>query len=137
MTPGGTDSTADARMGMSEIPVRELQPANHLINDFEKLSALYHEEGYLFFRNVLDECAVLEAKQEFVRVLQQQGIAQANESEAIWTGTGLDQIDDDALYACDAYQDLLELEPTRRFVEGVFAEPVFMYRNVDIRFALP
>ena len=70
-------------------------------------------------------------------MLQQQGVAKVDESEVIWTGAGLDQIDDDALYALDAYQELLDLESTRRFVERIFAEPVFMYRNVDIRFALP
>jgi hypothetical protein len=122
---------------MSGIPVGELQVANHLLNDFEKLSTLYHEEGYLFFTNVLDESAVVKARQEFVRVLQRQGVAKVDESEAIWTGAGLDQIDDDALYALDGYQALLDLESTQRFVEGIFAEPVFMYRNVDIRFALP
>jgi Phytanoyl-CoA dioxygenase (PhyH) len=122
---------------MSEIPVGDLQTANHRLNDLEGLSALYDEEGYLFFRNVLDERAVLRAKKEFVRVLQQQGVAKVDESEVIWTGAGLDQIDDDALYALDAYQELLDLESTRRFVERIFAEPVFMYRNVNIRFALP
>jgi ectoine hydroxylase-related dioxygenase (phytanoyl-CoA dioxygenase family) len=124
-------------MSVSEITVGELRTANHLLNDFEELSALYHEEGYLFFRNVLDERAVLRAKQEFVGVLQQQGVAKVNEAEAIWTGAGLDQIDDDVLYALDGYQKLLDLESTRRFIEAIFAEPVFMYQNVDIRFALP
>lgn len=124
-------------MNLSETPVGELRTANHLLNDFEELSALYHEEGYLFFRNVLDARAVLRAKQEFVGVLQQQGVAKVNESEAIWTGAGLDQIDDDALYGLDGYQKLLDLESTRRFIEAIFAEPVFMYQNVDIRFALP
>src|SRR5678816_1618515 len=114
-------------MRVREIPVGELRTANDFLNDFEKLSAVYQEEGYLFFRNVLDESAVLRAKQEFVRVLQQQGVAKADESEAIWTGAALDQIDDDALYALDAYQELLALASTRRFVEGIFAEPVFMY----------
>jgi len=104
-------------MRVSEIPIGKLQTANHLLNDFDKLSALYLEEGYLFFRNVLNERAVLRAKQEFVRVLQQQGVAKADESEAIWTGAGLDQIDDDALYALDGYQELLDLDSTRRFVE--------------------
>jgi len=124
-------------MRVSEIPIGKLQTANHLLNDFDKLSALYQEEGYLFFRNVLNEPAVLRAKQEFVRVLQQQGVSKQGEAEPIWTGAGLDQIDDDALYALDGYQELLELESTRRLIEEIFAEPVFMYRNVDIRFALP
>lgn len=62
----------DATMSVSEIPVCELRTANHLLNDFGKLSAFYHEEGYLFFRNALDKHAVLRAKQEFVCVLRQQ-----------------------------------------------------------------
>ena len=124
-------------MNVSETPVGELRTANHLLNDFDRLSTLYHVDGYLFFRSVLDERAVLRAKQEFASVLQQQGIARVNESEAIWTGAGLDQIDDDVLYALDGYQKLLDLESTRRFIERIFAEPVFMYQNVDIRFALP
>ena len=52
----------------------ELQTANHLLNDFERLNAAYREEGYLFFRNVLDSHAVLRTKQEFIRVLQRQGL---------------------------------------------------------------
>ena len=43
----------------------------------------------------------------------QQGIAKASESEATWTGVGLDQIDDNALYALDSYQQLFGLESTR------------------------
>jgi phytanoyl-CoA dioxygenase PhyH len=122
---------------MSEIAFGELRTANHLLDDVEQLRRLYREEGYLFFRNVLDTSAVLKAKQQFVYELQHQGVAKRDASEPLWTGAGLDQINDDTLYALDGYQELLELESTRNVIERVFAEPVFMYRNVDIRFALP
>ena len=64
-------------------------------------------------------------------------MAKRNASEPLWTGAELDQIDDDALYALDGYQALLELDSTRNLIETLFTERVFMYRNVDIRFALP
>lgn len=101
---------------MTQNTTGRLQAANHLLSDFEKLSAAYGEEGYLFFRNVLDSDAILKVKQEFVRVLQKQGVVRAGESEPIWTSVGLDQIDDNALYALNSYQELLDLESTRRLV---------------------
>ena len=115
----------------------EFQTANHLLNDLEKLNAAFREEGYLFFRDVLDVDAVLKVKQDFVEVLQKQGIVNPGESDPIWTGSGLDQIDDNALYALDSYQELLDLESSRHLFETIFGELVFMYRNTDIRFALP
>jgi len=69
--------------------------------------------------------------------LQKQGIVKSGASEPIWTGAGLDQIDDDGLYVLDSYDALINLETTRHFVKRIFTEPVFMYRNTDIRFALP
>ena len=122
---------------MPQTTFGEFQTANHLLNDFEKLNATFEEEGYLFFRNVLDSAAILKVKQDFVQVLQQQGVVKAGVSEPIWTGAGLDQIDDDALYALDSYQELLDRKSSRLLFEQIFGEPVFMYRNTDIRFALP
>src|SRR5262245_15248661 len=114
----------------------ELQTSNHLLDDVEQLCRMYREEGYLFFRNVLDTSAVLKAKQQFVYELQHQGVAKRDASEPLWTGARLDQINDDALYANDGYQELLELDSTRNLIEMLFTEPVFIHRNVYIRFAL-
>lgn len=122
---------------MTQNTMGEFLIANHLLNDFEKLDAIFLEEGYLFFRNVLDTNAVLKVKQDFVQVLQNQGVVRAGESEPIWTGAGLEQVDDNALYALDSYQELLDCESSRQLFEKIFGEPVFMYRNTDIRFALP
>jgi 1-deoxypentalenic acid 11beta-hydroxylase len=122
---------------MNQNLMGEFQTANHLLNDFEKMKATFREEGYLFFRNVLEADAVLKVKQDFVEVLQKQRVVKTGESEPIWTGAGLDQIDDNALYALDSYQELLDRESSLLLFEKIFGEPVFMYRNTDIRFALP
>jgi 1-deoxypentalenic acid 11beta-hydroxylase len=122
---------------MNQNLMGEYQTANHLLNDFEKMNATFREEGYLFFRNVLDTDAVLKVKQDFVQVLQKQGVVKANVSEPIWKGAGLDQIDDNVLYALDSYQELLDRESSLLLFTKIFGEPVFMYRNTDIRFALP
>ena len=52
--------------------ITELETANHLLTDFGRLDATYQEQGYLFFRNVLDSEAVGRVKEDFVRVLQEQ-----------------------------------------------------------------
>jgi Phytanoyl-CoA dioxygenase (PhyH) len=124
-------------MRVNQVTIGELKTANHFLGNFEELNALYTEEGYLFLRNVLDLDAIARVKQDFIRVLQAQGIVKAGESEPFWTGAKLEDIDDDALYALDSYQELLDLNSTRQAIEAIFGEPVFMYRNIDIRYALP
>jgi len=122
---------------MSHTRIGDLQVANHLLDDDERLNSLYCEEGYLLFRNVLDPAAVGKVKEDFIRVLQQQGVVQPETSEPLWTGASLEQVDDNALYALDSYQELLGSDSTRHVIEKIFGEKVFEYRNTDIRFALP
>jgi len=111
--------------------------ANSLLDDFELMNSTFLAQGYLFFRDVLDRDAVLRAKQDIVRVLQDQGIARRGETEPLWTGSGVERIDDNPLYALDSCRNLLQLKTTCQFVEKIFGAPVFMYQNTDIRFSLP
>jgi hypothetical protein len=122
---------------MEQTIVGELEVANDLLNDLEQLNARFHEEGYLFFREALNSRAVLKVKQDFIRVLQQQGVVKVGASEPLWTGALLDSIDDGPLYALSSYQELLDSESTSQLIAKIFGEPVFAYRNTDIRFALP
>lgn len=115
----------------------ELQTANHLLDNFEQLNSVFREEGYLFFREVLDSKAILKVKQEFVSLLQQQDVVVPGVSEPVWTGASLEHIDDNVLYSLSSYEELLQRESTQCLIETVFGEPVFPYRNTDIRYALP
>lgn len=111
--------------------------ANPLLHDIKRMNETFHGEGYLFFRDVLDRDAVLRVKRDFVSALEGQGVTRQGETEPFWTGVGLEGIDDNSLYALDSYQSLIESKTTRELIERIFGEPVFTYRNTDIRFALP
>src|SRR5689334_5939603 len=72
--------------------------ANDFLDDSDELETSFQQDGYLFFRQVLNVEQVLDVKRDFVRVLQQQGIVTPGSSEPIWTGAGLQAINDDVLY---------------------------------------
>jgi len=121
---------------MPSRPIGSLRVANDLIADADRLKLLLADEGYLFFRGVLDIGEVLTAKRDLVQRLREQGLVKPGSSEPIWTGAGMDRIDDVALYSLSSYQVLSE-GPARMLAEKVFGEPVFMFKNPNIRYALP
>src|SRR5579864_5041921 len=96
--------------------------ANDLLASPERLKARLADHGYLYFRGVLDRDAVLTVKRDLASVLAGQGIVRPGAAEPIWTGVGLDRIDDVALYALSSYQELSE-GGARRLAEKVFGEP--------------
>ena len=88
--------------------------ANVFLRDFSRLNAHFHDDGYLFFRKVLDLALVARVKSDFLDVLQAQGIARAGQSEPVWTGPPLEQIDDDVLYGLNSYNELIESDAAKR-----------------------
>ena len=110
--------------------------ANDDLDRPERLEAIFQDEGYLFFRGVLDLDTVLAVKRDLMRVLQAQGVVKPGETEPIWTGAGMDQIDDVALYSLASYEALSE-GPARLLAGKVFGEPAFMFKNPNIRYTLP
>jgi hypothetical protein len=114
----------------------ECRAANAHLDDPSRLESIFREEGYLFFRGVLDAAAVLQVKRDLVQVLQRQGVVNTGQAEPIWTGAGIDRIDDDALYLLTSVGALCD-GPAKHLAEEVFSGPAFMFRNPNIRYALP
>jgi 1-deoxypentalenic acid 11beta-hydroxylase len=103
-----------------------------------ELNRLYDRDGYLFFRNAIDNELILKAAREFILELQRQGVVRdGGEDQAIWTGATLDQIDEDRLYELTAYRRLLDAVSVNSLFETVFGQPVLIFRSVNIRYALP
>jgi 1-deoxypentalenic acid 11beta-hydroxylase len=113
------------------------ETANECMNDFEALQSKLEENGYLFFRQVLDSTQVDQVKADLVRELQHQGIVKSGTAEPIWTGAGLDAIDDNALYGQPSYVELIESPAMKRLMEHAFGQPIFMFRGTNIRYSLP
>src|SRR4051794_30036763 len=122
---------------MVEEPLGAFAVSNQSLNDRGRLESAFREDGYLFFRGILDPATVLEVRRDFHRVLQDQGIVEPGASAARWTGSGLAEINDDALYALDSYAELIESPAVRRLMELVFGGPVFLFKGTNIRYALP
>ena len=117
-------------------PTGTFRVANDLAANPERLKSLLVEEGYLFFRGVLDGVQILDVKRDLVRLLQEQGLVTPGSSEPIWTGAGMDRIDDVALYSLSSYQELSE-GSAKMLAEKVFGEAAFMFKNPNIRYTLP
>jgi len=110
--------------------------ANEFLDDSVRLESIFQDEGYLFFRGVLDVAEVLQVKNDLIRCLQNQGVVKPGVSEPIWTGADMDQIDDVALYSLTSYEALSE-GSAKRLADKVFGEPAFMFRNPNLRYTLP
>jgi 1-deoxypentalenic acid 11beta-hydroxylase len=111
--------------------------ANQCLDNPKELEALFNRKGYLFFRNVLDADQVKGVKEDFMDVLKSQGAVAEHASEPIWTGVGIDKINDNELYAISSYQELCESEKSVSLLEKVFEQPVFVFRNTSVRYSLP
>ena len=122
---------------MAERGYGEFQVANDYVDDIEALDSIFDRQGYLFFRDVLDTRQVEEVKSDFVRELQKQGFVRPGVSEPIWTGRGVDDLDDGALYGLDYYPKLLDSEKTQAFFRRLFREPVFTFRSCAVRYTMP
>jgi hypothetical protein len=122
---------------MASRPFGVFKIANDCLDDFERLNSQFRDDGYLFFRQVLDVDNVLQVGRDFIRVLQKQGIVKPGLPETIWTGRGLETIDDNALYGLNSYVELIESNGMKQFMGRVFGQPIFMFKGTNIRYALP
>src|SRR6476620_10651836 len=126
----GEDRMQQTRLDMFENSTPYLE-------DRELLNRKFQDHGYLFFKGVLDRTEVDNVRREFIHVLREQGVVKNGSVEPVWTGAGLEHLDDNPLYRLSSYDDLLESTEMMKVVESLFNGPVFRYRNTDIRFALP
>ncbi len=117
-------------------PLGKLREANGYLDDFGCLTTLFEQEGYLFFRDVLDRAEVERVKRDFVSVLQAQGIVRTGATEPIWAGKGIDDLRDDDLYALESYPALCE-GSAKTIAEKTFGKAAFMFKGPTLRYTVP
>jgi 1-deoxypentalenic acid 11beta-hydroxylase len=111
--------------------------SNDLLGDYPAMERRHDEDGYLFFTDVLDEESVTRVREDFMRVLVDQGVVRAGASQPVATGMGVEAVDDNELYALESYLELCGSDQLRDLLCRVFGEGVFVYRGTNIRYALP
>ncbi len=112
-------------------------PANDLLRNHAALQGQYERDGFLFFKDVLDRTKVARVRRELCDVLGEQGVVQRGAVEPLATGTGIDLVDQNALYALPAYAELSSSAELQDLLNVVFDEDVTIYRSTNIRYALP
>lgn len=70
--------------------MRELKTANHLLGNRAALAKAFEEDGYLFFRKVLDINAVLRLRNVYLDTLREIGVVDRDSDEPTWNGASLD-----------------------------------------------
>ena len=121
-------------------PYQEMTVADELLDRPGELQAAYERDGYLFFRGVLDRVQVDRVAGALLEAMGDEGLVEPTAGggqPARWSGRSLDEIDDDRFYEVPYYPDLLDTETTQRFLIHVFGEPVFTFRCLTVRYALP
>jgi ectoine hydroxylase-related dioxygenase (phytanoyl-CoA dioxygenase family) len=107
----------------------ELRVANGLLGDRVRVRALFEDEGYLFFRGVLDADAVLAAGRRVVDTLVEQQLVECSAlSRPVWTGKALTASVDgdlqDALNSQQLWERLVAVPAVAAFFAAIAGAPV-------------
>jgi 1-deoxypentalenic acid 11beta-hydroxylase len=117
---------------MSAPPASDLRVANEHIDDRDMLTRLLADEGYLFFRDVLDAAAALAAGAEMMAVLERRGLVELHDGRPVSTARFVDGgIQDGKRFGLDEefekrqiWQRFVALPSNRGFFEKIAGGPV-------------
>lgn len=94
--------------------MRELKVSNSLIGDVAALEKRWFDDGYWFFRDILDPRPIAELRSVYLGTLVDLGVVAPGNPEPIWNGAQLDQLDQ---VQSRFLTSLRKISPWRDFVE--------------------
>ena len=121
-------------------PYQQMAFADDLLDRPAELRDAYERDGYLFFRGVLDRAEVDQVADDLLSAMRAEALVGPpayGRQPARWSGRQLDAIDDRSFYEVPYYPELIDTGTTQRFLRRVFGEPVFTFRSLTVRYALP
>lgn len=104
-------------------------------NDTE-LRQRFDEDGYLFFRNVLDRNMVTQTRLDILDVLRKFRLIPQNElSEPMWSGKNLgDPIEiQTAIYALKSYEELRKCNEVMEIMEQLWGTSIYCWKDAPVR----
>ena len=119
-------------------PVREFEICNRLLDDHDGLEGFYAENGYLFFRNILDPESVAYARDEMLAIAADVfGLIEKGDIAARWTGKPLENWSEDSPVFSGISRRLVEHPRNLAMLENILGEPACMVPNVQYRLYPP
>lgn len=123
----------------SIIPARTFETCNPLLGDSQAIDLFYRENGYLFFRDVLDQGSVAQARDAMLAIAADKfGLVEKGDVSARWTGKllGDDWFEEDPAFA-GISRKLVETPHNLDVMARCLGEPVCMVPNVNYRLYPP
>ncbi len=119
-------------------PTRTFESCNHLLDDHDALERFYSENGYLFFRGVLDPRSVAEARDAMLAVAADEyGLIEKSDPDGRWTGKAyVSRSEEDPVFAGISSR-LITYPANQQLLAKVLGEPTCMVPIVQYRLYPP
>lgn len=115
-------------------PTLALVDSTQLLDDRDALNRRYEDEGYLFFRGLLDVGSVVEARQRMVAPLAARGLVKEEAGGQIrWVGGDQPSLKEDASEFRGIVRDLVEHPRNRALLAKILGEPARTVPMVQYR----
>jgi hypothetical protein len=120
--------------------MKELDVHNHLLGDVERLNEVFREEGYLFFRDVLDHDAVEAVRTKYLSILvEDYGVVDPGLREPLWNGKDVSDfpVKVPQIYGSGTWEAFTANPNIHAFFEGVMGEPISWIPSTEYRLNPP
>jgi Phytanoyl-CoA dioxygenase (PhyH) len=119
-------------------PAREFEVCNNLLDDHAALERFYDDNGYLFFRGVLNPDSVSRARDEMLAIAADQfGLVEKGDPSARWTGKPLQGWSEESPLFSEISRRLIEHPDNLALLGKILGEPACMVPNVQYRLYPP
>ncbi|MDN5913586.1 MAG: phytanoyl-CoA dioxygenase family protein [Pseudonocardia sp.] len=121
-------------------PMKELEVHNDLLDDHEAMEKQFREEGYLFFRGVLDPDAVEAVREKYFSILvEDYGVVDPGQDLPVWNGKDVSEfpIKVPEAYGSGTWEKFTSNPKIHAFFERVMGEPISWVPSTEYRLNPP
>lgn len=98
----------------------------------------FNENGYLFFKNVLNREQILKAKEDMTKALRDQGVVKGDSSDPIIKpGTSVIEVDDAPFHNLSSIKGIIASPELQATLDIAYGERAHISRSLGIRYAMP
>jgi ectoine hydroxylase-related dioxygenase (phytanoyl-CoA dioxygenase family) len=119
--------------------MKPLRTANHTIGNPDATMEMMREDGYLFFRDVLDRAAIERIKRKYMDVLFDMGVVDRAQEEPIWNGVDLSNfpVKIEPLHEARLWEDFVAEPEIDAFFTKLLGSQPFWLPVVEYRMTPP
>jgi hypothetical protein len=137
MGASATASKSEDLIYLDFVPERELESANHLLDDHAALMQFYEDNGYILLRNVLNPESVERARDEVLAVIASYGIVEEGDPAGTWTGRDVPYGMEWSPKFAGISRRMIEQPDNLRVMEKLLGEAPSLVPNVQYRTYAP